>query len=346
MTAIRISLALASAAVLALAAAGPAGAAQVKLSGGSTTLKLDAGTARALQSLGVAVSPVRPAKASGGGIAFPVTGGRIDPATAAGTIEHGGGLLLRSGSVRLRLTSPTITVGKSARLSVRAGGRRIHAFTLSLRAAKVSRSGLGTTVRGVRVLLSGKGASALNRTFGVKAFRKGMRIGTATVKASPAEIVFTGGATSLALDPGTAQALTSLGISAAPAAPATANSDGSLAFPITGGRVAVKTLAGEITHSGGITLSKGSTAVTVSDFTIETAPAPKLTAALGATRFDLATLELAAAKTAVSGRDVTVSGVVAKLTQGAADALNQAFGTTAFAGGLTIGTATVAGKAA
>ena len=32
---------------------------------------------------------------------------------------------------------------------------------------------------------------------------------------------------------------------------------------------------------------------------------------------------------------------MAKLSQGAADALNAAFGTTAFAGGLTLGTATV-----
>ena len=71
----------------------------------------------------------------------------------------------------------------------------------------------------------------------MKAFKRGLRVGTATVKAAPAQVAFTGGATSLALDPGTAQALTSLGITAAPAAPATANPDGSLAFPITGGKV-------------------------------------------------------------------------------------------------------------
>ena len=38
---------------------------------------------------------------------------------------------------------------------------------------------------------------------------------------------------------------------------------------------------------------------------------------------------------------MTLAGVSAKLTQGAADALNAAFGTTAFAGGLVLGTATV-----
>ena len=43
---------------------------------------------------------------------------------------------------------------------------------------------------------------------------------------------------------------------------------------------------------------------------------------------------------------MTLAGITAKLTQGAADALNAAFGTTAFAGGLVLGQATVnaAGK--
>ena len=43
---------------------------------------------------------------------------------------------------------------------------------------------------------------------------------------------------------------------------------------------------------------------------------------------------------------MTVGPVTAKLTKAAADALNQAFGTTAFAEGLTIGIATVAAEAA
>ena len=246
----------------------------------------------------------------------------------------------------MRLTSFTIGVDKTPSISVKAGKARLHAFTLSLSKAKVARAGLGTTVSGVAVKLSAKGAAALNKAFGVKAFARGLRIGTATVKATPGQIAFTGGATSLALDPGAAQALAALGVSAAPAAPATASPDGSLAFPITGGKVDAKSLAGSITHSGGLTLTKGATAVTVTDFTIETAPTPKLTALLGTTRFDLATLDLSAAKVATSGRAVTVGPVTAKLTKPAADALNQAFGTTAFAEGLTIGTATVAAKAA
>lgn len=336
----------AAGALVALAVAAPAGAATVKLSGGSTTLKLDPATAKALTGLGVSVTPIAPAKAGAKGVSFPITGGTINPATAAGSITHSGGLQLRAGATKVRLTSFTIGVDRTPTISVKAGKARLHAFSLALGGAKISRAGLATNVSGVTVKLSAKGAAALNAAFGVKAFKRGLRVGTATVKTTPAQVAFSGGATSLALDPGTAQALTSLGIAAAPAAPATANPDGSLAFPITGGKVNAKTLAGSITHSGGLTLTKGSTAVTVTDFTIETAPAPKLTALLGTTRFDLVTLDLGAAKTTISGRSVTVGPVVAKLTKGAADALNQAFATTAFTEGLVIGTATVAATAA
>ena len=83
----------------------------------------------------------------------------------------------------------------------------------------------------------------------------------------------------------------------------------------------------------------------MTDFTIQTAPAPKLTALLGSACFDLATLDLSAAEVVTSGRAVTSAGD-GEATKAAADALNQAFGTTAFAEGLTIGIATVAAEAA
>ncbi|MGD5468090.1 hypothetical protein QUS59_22705, partial [Xanthomonas citri pv. citri] len=148
--------------------AAPASAATVDLAGGSTTLKLDPATAKALTGLGVSVSPIKPAKAGAKGISFPITGGAIDPATAAGMITHGGGLQLRAGATRVRLTSFTIGVDKTPASSVKAGKARLTAFSLSLARAKVARAGLGTTVSGVVVKLSAKGAAALNRAFGVK----------------------------------------------------------------------------------------------------------------------------------------------------------------------------------
>ena len=176
----------AAGALMALAvAAPPAGAATVKLSGGSTTLKLDPGTATALgEGLGVSVSPIASAKAGTKGVSFPITGGTIDPATAAGTVTDSGGLQLRAGATKVRLTSFTIGVDRTPPFGQ--GGQGAAARVLALaRGAKVSRAGLGTNVSGVAVKLSAKGAAALNEAFGVKAFKRGLRVGTPRSRRRP-----------------------------------------------------------------------------------------------------------------------------------------------------------------
>ena len=333
--------------LLALAGApAAASAATADVAGGTTTLKLAPGTAKALKALGVAVSPLRPAKAGKAGVSFPVTGGSVDAASGAGTIEHRGGLRLRAGGTTVDLRNFVINAGSTNTIGVRVGKAQLHAFRIGLDDAKVSRRGIQTVVGNVKVTLSARGAAALNKAFGVKAFKRGLRIGTASVRVRPGELAFTGGSTSLALDSGAAQALTGLGVSVAPAAPASAGDGGAIAFPLTEGKLNARTLAGSISHSGGLTFSVGATSVTVRDFIIETSPAPKLTAALGGARVDLLTLDIGGLDRKVDGRDVTLGRVVVKLTAGAASALNQAFDTTALAEGLTIGTATVRARVA
>ena len=330
-----------------LLVATPAGAATVGLGGGETRLTLSKGAAAALGDLGVAVAPTGRAGVRSGAIAFPVTGGRIDPATAAGRITHTGGIRLRAGATRVRLSDFTITVGRTAAISAKVNGaKRLAAFRLDLSRARVSRDGLGTVVGRVGVRLSPNAANALNRAFGVTAFRGGLRLGTARVAAEPSQVAFTGGRTDLALDAGVASALTTLGVTPGVTAGATANADGSLGFPITAGRVNAKTLAGTIDHSGGITLTAGATVVTLSDFRIDTRAARLLGKVNGSALVPLLALDLSAPNVATAGREVTVGGVKATLTQGAADALNAAFGTTAFGAGLAIGVATVRGQAA
>jgi hypothetical protein len=152
-----------------------------------------------------------------------------------------------------------------------------------------------------------------------------------------------GGATTLTLDQGAVDALTSLGIAAAPLSPATA--DGAdLRFPLTTGRVQAKTLAGTIRHVGGLSLSRDATRVEVRNFVIDTKKAV-LTARAGNARIDLLALDLSDAEVTKKGKRLTVSGVKATLTQTAADALNGAFATDAFKEGLLIGTAVVKTRA-
>lgn len=332
--------------VTALFVVAPAAGAKVTLAGGSTTLTLAPLTAEALALNGVSVKPIAPAKVRGNGVAFPITGGAINPASAAGRINHSGGLAFRAGSTRVALTNFGVHVGaKRAILTGKVvGNGRLTVLSLSLANAKVKRKGLNTIVSGVQARLSGQAAKALNAAFSTTLFTKGLAIGSVVVKAKPAQVELAGGATTLALDAGAAAALGSLGITAAPVDPAQATGAG-LEFPITGGKLNAKTFAGTVEHSGGIRLSRGDTVVDLTSFTINVDADPDLTALVGGQRVSILNLDLSQLSASAQGRQITLSGVSASLTAAAAGALNGAFATDAFKEGLVLGTATVAVRA-
>jgi hypothetical protein len=156
---------------------------------------------------------------------------------------------------------------------------------------------------------------------------------------------FKGGETTLALDPATAALLGSAGIRPSPVSAATANADGSLSFPITGGRVNAKNLAGKIKHDGGIRLASNAVQVELTKFTIDTRAA-ELTALVGGNRVAILSLDLGGAKVKVNEKrgKLSIRNVAAKLTADAAAALNGAFSTTAFTEGAPLGNASVNAK--
>ena len=336
-----LGVTLAAAASLALIAA--PGASAEKLGGGSTTLALNNGVAKALQSNGVKVAPIAPATAGGKGIAFPITGGDLSTGKkVSGHIDHSGGLKFSAGGTNVSLTDFRVVVGKKSRLVARVGKGKLTVLSLDLSKAKITKKGQDTVVSGVGALLSKAAAGALNAAFKTDLFAKGLVLGKVTVKAKPlvAALAATG-QTTLVVDPGAAAALGSLSIVPSPIAPATA-APGGLAFPITGGSLNTQTLAGQITHSGGLRLTKGGTVVDLTSFNIEIDDAPDLTALLGGNRASILNLDLSQAQPSVAGKSVTVSGVKATLTAAAASTLNGAFATSAFTPGLLLGTATVA----
>ncbi len=168
--------ALALVAVLALAPA-----AQAKHARSATTLALDPGTAQALTDLGVAVSPLRPAAARSGGIAFPITTQRLNPETYAGRIAHSGGLRLAAGDTVVRVRNFVIRIDDTPDLTARVvGGPRISLLDLDLSDADIDRDGRRLRVSNVKATLSDEGAAALNGAFGTS-FEEGLAIGTATV---------------------------------------------------------------------------------------------------------------------------------------------------------------------
>jgi hypothetical protein len=340
----RLTAALAVAALPLVAAAPAAAQTSAAVADGQTMLRLDRGTAAVLDDAGVSVTPVRPASVGRSGLTFPVTGGSADPATLAGTVRHAGGIRFRAGGRSVVLRSPTYRIGRRASLSMRVGGDRLRVLALDLGDAKVRRSGLATRASRIRATLTGGAARALNRAFGVHLFSAGLPVGTVRTEVAYREVVFRGGNTTLALDPGAVSALQSLGIAAAPLSPARAN-DAGLAFPITGGKVDAASLAGRIRHSGGIALTRDATRVELRDFAIVIDETPALTALVGGDRVEILALDVSAIERGGGGRNVRVSGVVARLTAIAAQALNQAFATDAFSEGLVLGTATINGRA-
>jgi hypothetical protein len=343
-----LTAAAAAAACAALAALpATASAEATPIGGGSTTLALNDGAAEALQCLEVSVAPVRPASASDEGVSFPITGGRLDG--AKGVLRHSGGLRFKKGGARIALTDFTTTLKKkksvlSAKVNRKA---RVTAFSLDLRDAEVDDSGIGPVISGVGLVLNRKGAAALNATFDTDAFSAGLDVGTLTVSATPRAIRLVGGQTDLMVDEDAASALASEGISPGLEEGTVANEDGSLGFPITGGRVNAKTLGGRIAHDGGISLTKGETVVRLTDFVIDTRRATlSATVDGGSQKVAILALDLDSPDVTIEGKQVTVAGVTATLTKAAADALNAAFETEAFTEGLTLGVATVRGEAA
>ena len=158
----------------------------------------------------------------------------------------------------------------------------------------------------------------------------------------------TGVGTSVTLNPSTAKALTSLGLSLAPAGTATFDSATStVTFPITSGYAEIHSnhsfspgwILGSIQHDGsGLTIAGGGKSVTLSNFVVDPGNSMLYATVGGKPDVPLLYLNGANVKVSMSGSNVVLDGTVAELTNTAATALDQTFGTTAVKAGLPLGT--------
>lgn len=334
---------LATTLALAIVTAAPAAASAFTIGDGATIVSLDPAAAKALKSLGVAVGATGKAEAGQKGVAFPVSGGKL--VGLSGVVRHGGGLKLASGKRAVTLSNLRVVLEDHPFVQARVGDAKLKAFTLDVDDAEVTDDVTGSIISGIELDLSRQGAKALNGVFKTSAFETGTKLGDVILTASARAVRFTGGQTDLALAKGATDALTSLGIAAAPAEGTVANADGSLGFPISGGVLTSK--SGSITHTGGIVLTKGETTVALTDFVIGIGKTDQLFARVNgsAKRVAIVNLDDNDADTSATDDTLTIEDVVARLTKTAADALNQAFATKAFQAGLTLGMTTVRGKA-
>jgi len=153
--------------------------ATVALKSGTTSVTLDAGAGAALQSLGIAAAPI-----GSDALAFPITGGRVNATSFAGSIEHSGGIALSRGDTRVELTDFTIGIDATPDLTATVGGARVPILSVDLAALKADVKGRRITLDGAALKLTAAAAGALNQAFATTAFTEGLLLGTATVKAT------------------------------------------------------------------------------------------------------------------------------------------------------------------
>jgi hypothetical protein len=178
--------------VLALSAGASAQSSTLTLVGDKTKLVTDPATTKVLLDNGISPQPVGPTRldvppGSKGSVrfAFPITGGSVDAATLAGTIDHSGGINFvntRNGS-SLLLTDFRIEIGASPGLTAAVGGTslRVRILDLDLSRAKIIAQGRQIRVKNVGARLTADAAGALNATLGVSFFAPGIKLGTAQV---------------------------------------------------------------------------------------------------------------------------------------------------------------------
>jgi hypothetical protein len=167
--------------------------------------------------------------------------------------------------------------------------------------------------------------------------------------------------TTLTTDPATTTLLFGAGIIPLPIAPSFVAPTADAAkytFPITGGSVDAKTLAGAIRHSGGLLLARRNqdntwTALSLANFTIRIDASPDLTAAInGAARASIADLDLGDATISKYMKNhrqyIRIANVAVTLNKTATDAIEATFlgGADALPDNVKLGTATVAARAA
>ena len=166
-----------------------------------------------------------------------------------------------------------------------------------------------------------------------------------------------GGDTSVALDQGFVDALTTLGVTPGTLGTATL-ADGAVDFPITGGQVTVYDkdsgyrpfVQGTIFHQGsGLSLTAGGTTVQLENFVVDPGKPATLfgdvsvngeLAVPSAPLFNLNGSTLEPIEVDAQGNAI-LTGTKVELTAAAADLLNQTFGVTAITPNLLIGIATL-----
>jgi hypothetical protein len=212
--------AIASAAALCLFVAVPTSQALYDpLGSGTTKLSLGKAFLSLMKANGVTAVPKAPATRKGGAIAFPVSGGRMDPTKGKGEADHLGTLIFRRGGLSLPFKTLMLKA-KRAPLYAKVGGSQLKIAT-GARIATV-RNGCGTVFTAKNLKISQKVAVRLNKKLHLAdVFHAGQVIGSLRSATQPRTVAIlpTGRAT-LSIAPEMVARLSELHVSLNPISPA------------------------------------------------------------------------------------------------------------------------------
>lgn len=221
------------------------------LAGGSTKIVL-AGSFRALlRHHGVRLLAEDGVRIHRGEVTFPVSGGRLDPVTGHGKVEHEGSLVFATGNHRLPLRELTLkTTQAHSPLAAKFGGGKLK-LAASATLDNV-RAGFGMRSEVGSMRLSAKVAERLDKKLHLRGvFGEGQLLGRSVTNVRPATVaLLSSGRVEWAPDAAFLAKLRELFVSLNPIAPAELAPGTVLTLPITGGALAPSASTGMLDTDG------------------------------------------------------------------------------------------------
>ncbi|HET7454280.1 MAG TPA: hypothetical protein VFJ76_02055 [Solirubrobacterales bacterium] len=178
-------------------------------------------------------------------------GGKLDPTTERGEVEHGGALVFRAGSNSIPLKDLQLkTTRKRSPLAAKVGGSQLKLATAA--GLQVARSGFASRISISTLKLSAKLATRLSKKLDRRGlFEAGMTVGYTTTQASPETIAIQHrGRAELTFAPGFQANLNSLFVAVNPVFPA--EHPGPFTLPLFAGTISPAASQGTIETQGAL----------------------------------------------------------------------------------------------
>jgi hypothetical protein len=306
------------------------------LSSGTTKLTFAGPFLKVLSENKVKLSATGGATLKNGTVTFPLSGGKFDPTSANGFLEHAGSLFFKAGPRKVPLSSLQLkTSQRHAPLSAKFGGGQLK--VASTPKLTVTREEFGDKVIVKTLALSSKVATRLNKKLGLKgAFEAGQLLGSSVSLANPQTVAISeAGKASFVFDPGIAAKLQSLFVAINPIFPA--EHPGPFTLPIFGGTISTSASEGTVQSLGAIELIQiGGGQVFLREAWVELGsggyapeleltPSPPYPGKLGRAPVGALSLAGAAVSADPGARTVSVTGATVLLGANLASAFNDAF---------------------